>query len=88
MASAVANAVAKAMRDQSCYSVGWGDSWVLDQAGDLVRVKIDHPLNRMRAVFQHLERAQDMFEKRHRRSMNSKGAEVIVRVFRLRPEFR
>lgn len=87
MASKVAQAVAEGMRAEGCFSVGWGDGWVLDTAGDLVTVKHDHPMNRMRAVFAHLERARDMFEKGHRRSMNSRGAEVIVRVFRLKPEF-
>ena len=86
MASRIAKIVADQLREDGYKSVGWGDGWVLDKVGDLVNVKNPHPLNRMRAVFSHLERATDLFEKTYRRSMNSRGAEVRVRVFRLRGE--
>lgn len=83
-ASKVAEAVARGLREDGMPSVGWGDGRVLDYAGDMVTVANPHPLNRMRAIFAHLERAPELFEKRYRRSMNSRGAEVRVRVFRLR----
>ncbi len=84
MTSKVAKLVADACRREGCPVVGWGDSWVLDTgAGDLVKVKNDHPLNRMRAVFAHLDRSPELFQKGYRRSMNSRGAEVVVRTFRL-----
>lgn len=80
--SKVAKAVLAGMDRDGVKSVGWGDSRVLDWAGDLVKVKIDHPLNRMRAIFACLDRAPE-FEKRFRISGNSRGAEVRVRTFRL-----
>ena len=82
----VGDAIMKSMKEHKCFSVGWGDGWILDNAGDLVKVKIDHPLNRMRAIFQHLER-DERFEKKYRKSMRSDGKEARVRVFRLKDDF-
>ena len=85
--SKVTDLIIKGMHEQGCYSVGWLDGWVLDQICDEVKVKNPHPLNRMRAVFAHLEH-DDRFVKNLRRSMNSRGHEVLVRVFRLKEEYR
>lgn len=84
--SAVSDAVAAQMRKEGCFVVMWLDGWVLDQVGDMVSVKRDHPLNRMRAVFAHLERSPQ-FEKRYVRAMDSMARDRVVRSFRLKPEF-
>ena len=85
--SAVSQAVAAQMRVEGCFTVMWLDGWILDQVGDMVRVKIDHPMNRMRAIFSHLERCP-MFEKRRIRGMDSRGRDRVVRGFRLREDHR
>ena len=84
--SKVSDAVAAQMRREGCFVVMWLDGWVLDHVGDLVTVKRDHPLNRMRAIFAHLERSPQ-FEKRYVRAMDSRTRECVVRSFRLKPEF-
>ncbi|MED5549327.1 MAG: hypothetical protein VX529_08180 [Pseudomonadota bacterium] len=86
MASIVAEAVADGMRQDGVTSIGWGDGPLLDYAGHLVRPKVPHPLNRMRAIFAHLERSPSLFEKSYRRSMNARGADVVVRVFILKED--
>jgi len=83
--SAVSEKVAASMREQGCFTVMWLDGWVLDQVADMVKVEHDHPLNRMRAVFAHLERC-DMFEKRYIRGVDSKCRDRIVRSFRLKDQ--
>ncbi len=83
MASKVAKAVYEGMKKDGCTFLGWGDGNVLSYAGDLVKVKNEHPLNRMRAIFAHMERAPELFEKRFRTSMNLRGAEARVRCFKI-----
>ena len=84
--SAVSEIVADNMRREKCFTVIWLDGWVLDHVGHLVNVKVDHPLNRMRAIFAHLERSP-MFEKRRIRGMDSSGRDRIVRGFRLKKQY-
>jgi len=84
--SAVSERVAEQMRANGCFVVMWLDGWILDQVGDMVKVKRDHPLNRMRAIFSHLERCH-MFEKRRIRGVDSQCRERVVRGFRLKDQY-
>lgn len=67
--------------------MAWLDGWILDEVADMVTVKRDHPLNRMRAVFAHLERCP-MFEKKYMHGIDSRHRERVVRCFWLKPAFR
>lgn len=85
--SKVTDKIIYQMRKDDCYRVAWLDGWLLDVVGDMVKVKREHPLNRMSAIFQHLERDK-RFKKNYRISMRSDGKEARVRSFMLLEQFR
>lgn len=81
MATPVAEKVAERMRELGITSVAWLDGFVLDCAGDMVSVQTPHPLNRMSAIFRHLDRSPDIFQKGLIRATDSSGRSSTVRCF-------
>lgn len=85
MRARIADRFAHAMIEQDFGpNVMWGDGFLSDLAGGLVKGKMSrHPLDRMTAMLNALERAPDLFEKRYIRGGDCKGRNRLVRGFKL-----
>lgn len=80
----IADRIAAHLRSLGITSCCWGDGLLTEEFG--INLKNNHPLNRMTAACDAMERAPDLFEKFHIRGMASNGQERIVRAFRLKPD--
>lgn len=82
MAERIADRIAVKMREIGLTRCCWGDAFLGDDYG--IKLRNNHPLNRITAACNAMERAPDLFEKYHIRGMASGGQERIVRGFRLK----
>jgi hypothetical protein len=81
----LADRIAHAMiADDYGATIMWGDGLLNDVACGHVSGRLSrHPLDRMIAALNALERAPDLFEKRMIRACDSNGSERVVRGFKL-----
>lgn len=81
----IADRIAHAMIEQDYGStIMWGDGLLNDVAADHITGKMSrHPLDRMTAACNALERAPDLFEKRFIRGHDCNGHDRLVRGFKL-----
>lgn len=65
-------------------TIMWGDGLLNDVAyGHVTGRMANHPFDRMLAALNALERAPDLFEKRHIRGCDSRGQNRLIRGFKL-----
>ncbi len=79
----IADHIAIAMREAGLSSVMWGDGLLVNAARQHMRLRNSHPLNVMTAACNAMERAPDIFEKRHIRGCDCNGNSRLVRGFLL-----
>lgn len=81
----LADRIAQAMIEQDYGdTIMWGDGLLNDIAHGHVTGRLSrHPLDRMIAACNALERAPDLFEKRHIHGCDSRNRERLVRGFKL-----